>query len=47
MSEEDLTEKSKETSDLEVELEKKTDQSGEDEIKSVIEEELEIEDKNI
>ena len=46
-SEEDLTEKSKETSDLEVELEKKTDQSGEDEIKSVIEEELETEDKNI
>ena len=47
VSEEDLTEKSKETSDLEVELEKKTDQSGEDEIKSVIEEELETEDKNI
>ena len=46
-SEEDLTEKSKETSDLEVKLEKKTDQSGEDEIKSVIEEELETEDKNI
>ena len=46
-SEEGLTEKSKETSDLEVELEKKTDQSGEDEIKSVIEEELETEDKNI
>ena len=47
VSEEDLTEKSKETSDLEVKLEKKTDQSGEDEIKSVIEEELETEDKNI
>lgn len=47
VSEEDLTEESKETSDLEVELEKKTDQSGEDEIKSVIEEELETEDKNI
>ena len=47
VSEEDLTEKSKETSDLEVGLEKKTDQSGEDEIKSVIEEELETEDKNI
>ena len=46
-SEEGLTEKSKETSDLEVKLEKKTDQSGEDEIKSVIEEELETEDKNI
>jgi small subunit ribosomal protein S6 len=47
VSEEDLTEESKETSDLEVELEKKTDQSGEGEIKSVIEEELETEDKNI
>ena len=47
VSEEDLTKKSKETSDLEVKLEKKTDQSGEDEIKSVIEEELETEDKNI
>ena len=47
VSEEDLTEEPKETSDLEVELEKKTDQSGEDGIKSVIEEELETEDKNI
>ena len=46
-SEEDLTEEPKETSDLEVELEKKTDQSGEDESKSVIKEELETEDKNI
>ena len=45
-SEEDLTEKSKETSDLEVKLEKKTDQSGEDEIKSVIEEELETESED-
>ena len=47
VSEEDLTEEPKETSDLEVELEKKTDQSGEDESKSVIKEELETEDKNI
>ena len=47
VSEEDLTGEPKETSDLKVELEKKTDQSGEDEIKSVIEEELETEDKNI
>lgn len=47
VSEEDLTGEPKETSDLEVELEKKTDQSGEDGIKSVIEEELETEDKNI
>ena len=46
-SEEDLIEEPKETSDLEVELEKKTDQSGEDESKSVIKEELETEDKNI
>ena len=46
-SEEDLTEETKVTSDLEVELEKKTDQSGEDESKSVIKEELETEDKNI
>ena len=47
VSEEDLTGEPKETSDLKVELEKKTDQSGEDEIKSVIEEELKTEDKNI
>ena len=47
VSEEDLTGEPKETSDLKVELEKKTDQSGEDGIKSVIEEELETEDKNI
>ena len=46
-SEEDLTEETKVTSDLEVELEKKTDQSSEDESKSVIKEELETEDKNI